>query len=88
MLRITNVQCDGESSLLRLEGKLLEPLLDDLQLACRSTAVAANALTLDLAGLTFIDTAGTVALRELRCRGIKLTGCSPLVTELLKETNK
>jgi anti-anti-sigma regulatory factor len=86
MLRITYVSTDGPVLTLKLEGKLLEPWIGELQEACRRTATAMHNLTLDLTGLTFVDGSGTDALRELRRRGIRLTGCSLLVTELLKET--
>jgi hypothetical protein len=86
MLRITNIHHDSGSLMLRLEGKLLEPLLGELHRACQSMAIAPNALTLDLAGLTYVDVVSSAALRDLRRRGIKLTGCSPLITELLKES--
>jgi anti-anti-sigma regulatory factor len=86
MLRITNSHTDGPAATLKLEGKLLEPWVGELQDSCQRTATAMPSLTLDLTGLTFVDGAGTVALRELRRHGIRLTGCSPLVIELLKET--
>ena len=43
---------------------------------------------LDLAGISFIDMPGAVALRDLRRRGVQLVGCSPLVNELLKENDR
>jgi len=86
MLRITTIQNDGLPAILKLEGKLLEPWIGELHEACRKTHESVELSALDLAGLTYVDTPGTIALRDLRRRGIALVGCSPLVAELLKET--
>lgn len=86
MLRITAIQNDGSPTVLKLEGKLLEPWIGELHEACRRTCEQVTLAALDLAGLTYVDMPGTIALRDLRRRGIALVGCSPLVAELLKET--
>lgn len=86
MLRITTIQNDGLPAVLKLEGKLLEPWIGELHEACRISCEHSASATLDLSELSYVDTPGTIALRDLRRRGVKLTGCSPLVTELLKET--
>lgn len=86
MLRITTIQNDSSPAVLKLEGKLLEPWIGELNEACRKTCDQVALATLDLAGLTYVDMPGTIALRDLRRRGITLVGCSPLVAELLKET--
>jgi hypothetical protein len=88
MLRITTIENDGSPAILKLEGKLLEPWIGELHEACRWVSERAAAATLDLAGLTFIDAPGTIALRDLRRRGVQFKGCSPLITELLKENDR
>jgi ABC-type transporter Mla MlaB component len=85
MLRITTIQEDGSAATLKLEGKLLEPWIGELLNACRQSSEAAGPVTLDLARLSYVDAPGTIVLRDLRCRGVTLTGCTPLVAELLKE---
>ena len=86
MLRITTIQNDGSPAVLKLEGKLLEPWIGELHEACRKTCEHMSGATLDLAGVTYVDMPGTIALRDLCRRGIALVGCSPLVAELIKET--
>ena len=88
MLRISTIQNDGSPTVLRLEGKLLEPWVSELHDACRKTFEQKATAVLDLAGVTFVDTPGAIALRNLRRRGVKLTGCSPLVSELLKDNDR
>lgn len=88
MLRITTIQSEDAPTVLKLEGKLLEPWIGELDEACRRASVQAASTTLDLAGVSFIDAPGTIALRNLRRRGMRLVGCSPLVKELLKENER
>lgn len=88
MLRISTIQNEGTSVVLRLEGKLLEPWIDELQHACRVACERTTSVTIDLAGLTFVDAPGAIALRDLERRGVKLVGCSPLIAQLLSETTR
>jgi ABC-type transporter Mla MlaB component len=85
MLRITTTQDAGNLPVLKLEGKLLAEWVAELQAACRSARAASGDLQLDLAGLVFVDVAGTIALRELMRQGVSIATTSPLVGELLKE---
>jgi hypothetical protein len=87
MLRITTVETADAPAVLKLEGKLLEPWIGELDEACRRACVRRASATIDLAGISFVDIPGTIALRSLRRRGMRLVGCSPLVTELLKEND-
>jgi hypothetical protein len=88
MLRITLLNPNGLPAIVKLEGKLLEPWISELQDACRTARKQDAAATLDVAGLSYIDAPGTIALRDLMRRGVALTGCSPLIAELLKETER
>jgi anti-anti-sigma regulatory factor len=88
MLRITTIEQDGSATILKLEGKLLAAWIGELDEACRQACLPATAATLDLSGVSFVDAPGTVALRDWRRRGMRLVGCSPLVTELLKENER
>jgi ABC-type transporter Mla MlaB component len=86
MLRITTIPANGLAVVVKLEGKLLEPWISELHDACRAARKQDASATLDLAGVSYIDAPGTIALRDMIRGGIAVTGCSPLVAELLKET--
>lgn len=86
MLRITTIQRADAPVILKLEGKLLEPWIGELNDACRRANSAAATTTLDLSEVSYVDVPGAIALRSLRRRGVQLIGGSPLVTELLKES--
>jgi ABC-type transporter Mla MlaB component len=65
---------------LKLEGKLLEPWIDELQ---RSIQVSPDRLTLDLSSLSYADTAGIQLLGELIRNGAKLRGTTGFIAALL-----
>jgi anti-anti-sigma regulatory factor len=80
MLRITRVA----GPVLKLEGRLLGPWVDELRRACADLENPPGRLCLDLAAVTFVDAAGARLLRELRQQHVTLTGCSGFVTVLLE----
>lgn len=85
MLRITTIETDNAPTILKLEGKLLEPWVGELDGACRRACKNGALARIDLAGISFVDAPGRIALLSLQRRGIRIVGCSPLVAELLKE---
>jgi anti-anti-sigma regulatory factor len=85
MLRITKQRIDETTDLLKLEGKLLEPWIEEMQ--C-SISESARSIMLDLSALTFADSAGIQALANLIRHGAKLTACSGYVAALLLQKEK
>jgi hypothetical protein len=73
----------GEKVVLKLEGKLLEPWLDELRGAC-DVPEQSEGLHLDLSGLHFADSSGVTLLRSLAGQGAALSGCSPFIAGLLE----
>ncbi len=84
MLRITTVR-HGLQTILKLEGKLLEPWIEEFHGACARAEIPSGHVGLDLAGLTYADVAGTQLLRNLVQRGVPITACSAFMAELLRE---
>jgi len=82
ILQTTDV--DG-SVVLRLEGKMRGQWVDELRhLSSEILQKPANRLVLDLAEITFIDTAGLELLHELSSRHVILNNSSLFVTHQLK----
>ena len=79
-LRIT-VSTDGQTTEVRLEGRLEAIGVPDLQESCRS---AGPPLRLDLSGLRSADEVGVQALQLLRAQGAEFCGASPYIGELLR----
>jgi anti-anti-sigma regulatory factor len=83
MLRITAIQNDSET-ILKLEGKLLEPWIEELRGAYTLAKSRSEQVVFNLADLTYADEAGTRLLCSFVQRGVPLGECSPFVTELLR----
>jgi anti-anti-sigma regulatory factor len=81
MLRITRQPIDEKTILLKLEGKLLGPWIEEMQCSINGSV---SSVTLDLSALTFADSAGIQVLADLIRHGAKLTACSGYVAALLQ----
>jgi hypothetical protein len=87
MLIIT--RSEGERGyILKLEGKLLRPWIDELALACIDARIDPDGINLDLDGLTFVDTEGEQFLRGLLRNGTRVVACSGFVAELLRHPRR
>lgn len=92
MLRIsraTQAADKDEGVLLRLEGQVTGPWVEELRRACNEAigdnGYGAHPLRLDLTDVFFIDGDGVALFRELTARRVSLTNCSLFVAEQLKE---
>ena len=84
MLRITTIH-ENQHATLKLEGKLLEPWLDELRSASARAKEVSGRVGLDLANLTYADAAGSQFLRSLFHQNVSVSARSPFVAELLRE---
>jgi len=83
MLRVTQPSAGEAGAILKLEGKLIQPWVDEIQGLLNEGKFSTGA-RLDLSGLTFIDEAGTTLIRHLLSQGFQIESCSPYVAELLQ----
>ena len=84
MLRITEV-ADGSGLLLKLEGKLREPWVEELARAARRPLPEGHGhVRLDLSSVTFADEAGVRLLRELLRQGVEIAATSAFIAALLR----
>ena len=84
MLRITEV-ADGSGLLLKLEGKLREPWVEELARSARRALPEGHGpIRLDLSSVTFADKAGVRLLRELLRQGVEIAATSAFVAALLR----
>jgi anti-anti-sigma regulatory factor len=82
MLRVHTEADPKGGMVVRLEGSLVGPWIDEVRRVL--IAVPGGALAIDLTGLDYADTDGERLLRDL-ARRAELRGCSPFLTELLRE---
>jgi ABC-type transporter Mla MlaB component len=86
MLRITVVESSRVAVILRVEGRITGPWVEELRTACNVHTFPDHVqLSLDLADISFTDTAGIALLRELRSRGVGFSRTTPFLAEQLKD---
>jgi ABC-type transporter Mla MlaB component len=86
MLRITVVESSKIAVTLRVEGRITGPWVEELRTACNLHTFPEDVqLSLELADISFADTAGISLLLELRNRGVGLIRPTPFLAERLKE---
>lgn len=78
MLKITQ-----SKECLRLEGRVAGPWLTEVRKAVESQQSLGANLSLDLSGVTFVNGEGAELLRGLSAAGVRLTGSSRFVAEVL-----
>jgi anti-anti-sigma regulatory factor len=82
MLKIVALEPADGRVVLRLEGQIVGPWVDEVERACGE--VSTRALCLDLSQVSFVERRGAELLRALGNRGIPLLHCSPFVSEQLR----
>jgi ABC-type transporter Mla MlaB component len=85
MLRISVEGFSKRDETLRLEGHLVGPWVEQLQLSCEQVIGGSKRLTLDLTAVSFADRDGVALLRELKARDVAITNCSPFIAHQLKD---
>jgi RNA polymerase sigma-70 factor (ECF subfamily) len=83
MMRITEISRTESVARFRLEGRLTQLTAAELLAAVTPPLTAGGSVLLDLAGVSFADTAGIDTLLALRGKGVILAGCSGFLAELL-----
>jgi anti-anti-sigma regulatory factor len=93
MLRITDGTTADDTNrdavLLRLEGQVTGPWVEELRRVCVDTlgisGHSKSHLVIDLAGVSFLDADGIALFRKLAARRVLFTNCSAFIAEQLKE---
>ena len=83
MLKVTQTNSHGGGATVKLEGKLLQPWVDEVR-TLFPPAAGDSLPRLDLSALTFVDAVGTELLRQLLRQGVAIESCSPFVAALLQ----
>jgi len=84
MLKITKMEENGMTVVLKLEGKVTEQWATLLDGECRTFLRNHKALLLDCAGVNFLDARGVDVLRNLPLNQVTIIGAPGIVTELLR----
>lgn len=81
MLRISIVQSSTQAVTLRVEGELRGRWVAELGRACEEALSRDTPLSLDLAGVSFIDAEGINLIRALKERHVVVANSSSFVAE-------
>lgn len=84
MLKISALGTQSEHVTLQLEGQVVNDWVEELRRHCEETLSLGVRLTLDLAGVTFVDQNGILFLMSLPSRQVDLVRPQLYVAELLK----
>jgi anti-anti-sigma regulatory factor len=84
MLRITEINKHKKKVVLRIEGKITEPCLWDLEKLCSHYIhKTEKQVVLDFQGVTFIDRKGLSMLEKFKVNRLEIINCSPFIRSLL-----
>ncbi len=82
MLKIETIEAAAGHAVLRLQGQLIGPWIDELERAY--AALSAGEVAMDLSEVSFVERRGVELLQSLGARGVPLLHCSAFVAEQLK----
>jgi ABC-type transporter Mla MlaB component len=88
VLKISRSDRGSIHTTLQLEGRVTQADLSVLERTREECQKEGRRLVLDLAGVSFVDREGVAALNRMHRDGTIITGCSPFVGELLKESSR
>jgi anti-anti-sigma regulatory factor len=83
LLRITRIQESATSVCLKVEGRLAGDWVALLEGELEQASRGQIALSLDLASVDFASSQATEMLRAATARGVRLSACSPFLSNLL-----
>lgn len=85
MLRITQVQQDGRTVTLKLEGKIHAEWVVLLQEECAHLLRQYESVNLDFSGVSYLDAHGIKLVRSWSNGEIRITRCPQFIADLLDE---
>jgi len=83
VLRITRIDDGSAGVCLKLEGRLSGDWVALLQGELEKAERGEGSLSLDLGAVDFASVQGTEMLRAAAARGVRLSACSPFLSNLL-----
>ena len=84
MLRISELENGRGKVVLKLEGRLVGPWVEELNRAYEKHSERNQPVELNLADVSYVDRSGVTLLQSLKLKNVRFQGCSPFVAEELK----
>jgi anti-anti-sigma regulatory factor len=83
MLRITTISTDAQKAIFQLEGKIINPWVEEINKECQKYLSSQEKLILDVSQVSFVDEEGVNLLKTLLKGKVELVGCSLFLSKLL-----
>lgn len=83
MLRITSEKAADGTPRYKLDGRLAEAYVAELDRVLGPSLGWPGRVAVDVSGVTFVDAQGAQLLKELLARGVQIHGCSSFVAHML-----
>ncbi|HEV8592090.1 MAG TPA: hypothetical protein VGQ55_08310 [Pyrinomonadaceae bacterium] len=83
MLKITETNRTETAVTLKLEGRVAEEWIPEIETACSEVLSDGFALTLDMSDVLFVERHFIPLFNELQVRSVDLVNCSPYLLEQL-----
>jgi hypothetical protein len=87
MVRISVTESTCNAMTLLIEGKVIGDAVDELNSCCDQALAEGRRLTLDVAGVSFIDRKGVALFRRLAAHQVSVLNCSAFIAEQIKVRN-
>jgi ABC-type transporter Mla MlaB component len=84
VLKITIIEATDELVALHLEGKVSGKWVECLENTCAAELKNAARAVIDLSGVSFLDRAGIILLKNLSECGVEIVNALPFITEQIK----
>ena len=84
MFRVT-VQSDADQTVLKVEGRLVQPFVRELRECWRNVSSGAKAMVLDVRSVTFVTPEGQNLLAEIYQAGGTLVASGPMMNSIVEK---
>ena len=74
----------GNRIVVRLEGRVVDPYVTEIQEYCEIILAQGVSLAIDLAEVSYLDKSGVGLFRRLMSQEVRFLNCSAFLDELLK----
>ncbi len=83
MLRITKIEEDGSSVILKVEGRIMSEGVDVLKLECLKWLDQNGKVQLECSAVSYIDERGVEMLKSMARNNVRIVRCQAFIHDLL-----
>ncbi|MDA2911049.1 STAS domain-containing protein [Nitrospiraceae bacterium AH_259_D15_M11_P09] len=83
MLRITKIEEDGSSVILKVEGRIMSEGVDVLKLECLKWLDQNEKVQLECSAVSYIDGRGVEMLKSMARNNVRIVRCQAFIHDLL-----